>query len=326
MVGLPLACERREATTALIDSPLRRTPLRPARALSAELGCDIRLKLECDQVTGSFKSRGALVAVQRAPEGDIVVTASAGNHGLGIAFACSELRRPAEIFVPSDTDTTKIAALQAFGEGITVRIVNGSYDDTEVSARTVAAEPGRVFVSSYNDPWVVAGQSTVASEALDQWPQAEAVVVPVGGGGLLSGVALACAERGVHAWGVEPDRSPSMTESLRAGAITRIVEDELTAAQGLLGNMDPDSITFELVRDHAAGVLLVSEDELLDAVSRVYVDEAIVLEPSGAAALPRLAAIRDAGAKRIVCVLTGANVSPQFHSEIVSSRAGTTMA
>ena len=191
-----------------------------------------------------------------------------------------------------------------------------------MAAREAAAAPGRVFVSSYNDPDVVAGQSTVAAEALGQWPEAEAVVVPVGGGGLLAGTALACAEHGAAAWGVEPDRSPAMTVSLREGAITRIVEEEPSAAQGLVGNLDADSITFPLVRDHAAGVLVASEEEILDAVARVYADHTIVVEPSGAAGIPRLADVRDAGAARIVCVLTGSNVSAGAHLRIVAARAG----
>jgi threonine dehydratase len=300
---------------------LLRTPLVPAHALSEELGCEVRFKLECWQLTRSFKSRGAVAAVTRARRDETVVTASAGNHGLGIAFACARLGRAAQILVPRDADPAKVAALEAFRGDIGVRVVDGTYDDTEAAARDAAAVPGRVFVSSYNDPDVVAGQSTVAAEALDQWPEAEAVVVPVGGGGLLAGTALACAEHGAAAWGVEPDRSPAITVSLREGAITRIVEEEASAAQGLVGNLDADSITFPLVRDHAAGVLLASEEDILDTVARVYADLAIVVEPSGAAAIPRLADVGEAGASRIVCVLTGSNVSAGTHLRIVAARA-----
>ncbi len=320
MVAAALAGRRRAATKAVAAAEVLRTPLVPAPGLSEELGCEVRLKLECWQLTRSFKVRGAVVAVTRAPRDETVVTASAGNHGLGIAFACLRLGRAAEILVPRDTDPAKVAALEAFGGDIEVRVVDGTYDDTEVAARKAAAAPGRVYVSSYNDPDVVAGQSTVAAEALGQWPEAEAVVVPVGGGGLLAGTALACAEHGAAAWGVEPDRSPAMSVSLREGAITRIVEAVPSAAQGLVGNLDADSITFPLVRDHAAGVLLASEQEILAAVARVYEDHAIVVEPSAAAGLPRLADVRDAGASRIVCVLTGSNVSAGEHLRIVGER------
>ena len=133
------------------------------------------------------------------------------------------LGRAAEIFVPRGTDPAKIDALERFGSAIRTRVVDGSYDDTERAARYAAERPGTAFVSSYNDPLVIAGQSTVGAEALAQWPHADAVIVPVGGGGLLSGVALACADHRapVAAWGVEPQYSPAMSASLRAGTDRR---------------------------------------------------------------------------------------------------------
>ena len=198
--------------------------------------------------------------------------------------------------------------------------MDGSYDDTELAARQAAERPGTAFVSSYNDPLVVAGQSTVGAEALAQWPQADAVIVPVGGGGLLSGVALACADHGapVAAWGVEPESSPAMSASLENGRIVRIVESAPSAAQGLIGNLDPDSITFAFVREHSAGVIVASEEELLGAVARVYADHTIVVEPSGGAALCGLQRVSASGARRIICVLSGSNVAAASHFEIVS--------
>ncbi len=295
------------AKEAIAAAGLVRTPLIPAPVLSEELGREVRFKLECLQLTGSFKARGAVAAVARVAEDATVVTASAGNHGIGIAFACARLGRAAEILVPRGTDPGKVAALEAYGRAaapggagapIAVRIVDGTYDDTERAAREAAGAPGRVFVSSYNDPDVVAGQATVTSEALEQWPEAEAIVVPVGGGGLLAGAALVCDA----AWGVEPDRSAAMTASLQAGRITRIAETEPTAAQGLVGNLDPDSITFPIVRDRAAGVLLATEEEILAAVAQLA-GYGLAVEPSAAVTIPRLG---DVEAERIVCVLTGA--------------------
>jgi threonine dehydratase len=315
-----LAAERGEASRALVRAGLLRTPLIDSPRLSEEHGCEVRLKLECHQLTGSFKARGAVAAVSRVPEAQTVVTASAGNHALGIAFACASLGRAAEIFIPRGTDAAKVDALERFGSGIRTRVVDGSYDDTELAARRAAERPGTAFVSSYNDPLVIAGQSTVGAEALAQWPQADAVIVPVGGGGLLSGVALACADHraAVAAWGVEPESSPAMSASLENGRIVRIVEDAPSIAQGLVGNLDRDSVTFPLVRDYAAGVLVTSEESLLGAVARIYAEHAIVVEPSGGAALCGLARVSASGARRIVCVLTGANVAAASHFEIVS--------
>jgi threonine dehydratase len=317
-----LTAERDQASDALARAGLLRTPLIDSPSLSEQYGCEVRLKLECHQLTGSFKARGAVAAVSRVPGAQTVVTASAGNHALGIAFACSALGRAAEIFIPRGTDPAKVDALERFGSQIRTRVVDGSYDDTELAARQAAERPGTAFVSSYNDPLVVAGQSTVGTEALAQWPQADAVIVPVGGGGLLSGVALACADHRapVAAWGVEPESSPAMSASLENGRIVRIVESVTSAAQGLIGNMDPDSITFAFVREHSAGVIVSSEEEILGAVARIYADHAIVVEPSGGAALCGLGRVSASGARRIVCVLTGSNVAASSHFEIVSQR------
>jgi threonine dehydratase len=321
-VAIPLASEREEAARAIARAGLLRTPLIDSAGLSEQHGCEVRLKLECHQLTGSFKVRGALAAVARVSEGATVVTASAGNHGLGIAYACSRLGRSAEIFVPRDTDRAKVDALHRFGATVRVSVVEGTYDDTELAARRAAARPDTAFVSSYNDPLVVAGQSTVAMEALEQWPDADTVVVPVGGGGLLSGVALACAERGgaVSAWGVEPRSSPAVSASLEQGRIVRISEDAPSAAQGLIGNLDPDSITFALVRDHAAGVLLAGEEQLLGAVARIYADHAIVVEPSGGAALCGLGDLAGSGARKVICVVSGSNVAAASHFRIIAGR------
>jgi threonine dehydratase len=314
--AVALTAERSQASEDLARAGLLRTPLIDSPSLSEQYGCEVRLKLECHQLTGSFKARGAVAAVSRVPDAQTVVTASAGNHALGIAFACSSLGRAAEIFIPRGTDPAKVDALERFGSGIRTRVVDGSYDDTELAARQAAERPGTAFVSSYNDPLVVAGQSTVGTEALAQWPQADAVIVPVGGGGLLSGVALAWG----GARGVEPESSPAMSASLENGRIVRIVESVTSAAQGLIGNLDPDSITFAFVREHTAGVIVSSEEEILGAVARIYADHAIVVEPSGGAALCGLGRVSASGARRIICVLTGSNVAASSHFEIVSQR------
>lgn len=316
-----MALERaaRDAPELLAQAGLVRTPLIGSPGLSDEYGCEVRLKLECHQLTGSFKPRGAMVATHHARESDTIVTASAGNHGLGIAFACSLLGRSAEIFIPEATDASKVEALSCFGPEIQLRRVAGSYDDTEVAARRAADGSGRTFISSYNDPFVVAGQSTIAEEILTQWPAADAIIVPVGGGGLLSGVALASSARGgPAAWGVEPAASPAMGTSLRAGRITRIADGTSSAAEGLVGQLDADSITFAHIRDRAAGVMLASERDILGAVTRIYVDHAIVVEPSGAAALCGLQGVVESGARRIVCVLTGANIAGAAHFAIIA--------
>lgn len=315
-----LAAERSEAAAAVAEAGLLRTPLVPAPGLSSECGAEVRLKLECHQLTGSFKARGAVAAVARVPVEETVITASAGNHGIGVGFACRRLRRRARILVPAATDGAKVAALRGFGDEVAVEVVDGTYDDTEVAARVTAEKVGGRFVSSYNDPMVVAGQASVGSEALEQWPDADAILVPVGGGGLLAGVALACADAPspVAAWGVEPEWSATMTASLAAGVVTRIPEERVSEAQGLVGNLDADTITFDLVRDRAAGVVTASEENMRRATARVYADLSTVVEVSGGAALCGIPAAVAAGARNVIVVLSGANISAVAHFAIVS--------
>jgi threonine dehydratase len=301
------------------------TPLEPAPRLAAP-GVDLRLKLECFQRTGSFKLRGALVATARhAPRGAVMVTASAGNHALGLADAATELGVAARIFVPASADPWKLARLQAHGRPVEVVLVDGSYDDTERAARAaVERAPGAVFVSSYNDPDVVAGQGTVALELLEAWPDLEAVVVPVGGGGLIGGmgVAIRALAPAVRIVGVEPARSPAMATSLHAGRVTAIPEASSSVAEGLVGNLDPGSITVPLAAHCVDEIVLVEEHEIEAATARLYREAGLVAEPSAAAsiaALPHARSLR--GLQRVACVVTGRNVTAGRHGRIVASAA-----
>jgi threonine dehydratase len=304
-----------------------RTPLEPAPELGGgEPGLNLRLKLECFQRTGSFKVRGALVAAARhAPEGALMVTASAGNHALGLAAAAAELAAPARIFVPASADEGKLARLRACGPPVEVVLVDGTYDDTERAARAAVAQtPGGVFVSSYNDPDVVAGQGTIALELLEQWPEVEAIVVPVGGGGLIGGIGVAL-ERlapAVRLVGAEPAAAPAMAASLRAGGVTSIRDGSSSVAEGLVGNLDADTITVPLAARSVDEIILVEEERLEAATVQLYDAAGIVAEPSAAAGLAALAHARCLrGLKRVACVVTGRNISGRRHRALVE-RAG----
>jgi threonine dehydratase len=251
-----------------------------------------------------------------------VITASAGNHGLGVAAASLELGMPAAIYVPAGADSAKLAAIRATGPTAELRPVDGSYDDTERAAREASAGgSGGHFLSSYNDASVVAGQGTIALELLDQWPEVEAVVAPVGGGGLISGlgVALGALAPQVKLFGVEPEASPAMSRSLAAGRITPIADGSTSIAEGLVGNLDSDAITFELARRYVSEIVLVSESEIADAVAAVYLTAGLVVEPSAAAAVAAVPKIVSAhGPRRVACVLTGRNISGSAHRELVN--------
>ncbi len=221
------------------------------------------LKLETVQPTGSFKVRGALVAVaaalQEGPDRP-VVTASAGNHGLGVAWAARALGARATVVIPGNASETKRAGLEQFGVEVVVH--GDSYDDAEARALTLASESGARFVSAYNDGDVIAGQGTIALELFDQVPDLTTIVAPVGGGGLLAGLGLAAATRpGVAVCGVEAAASPAMSTSVAAGHPVA-VPIGATLADGLAGNIEPGAVTVAMVARDAEQIVGVDEESI----------------------------------------------------------------
>jgi threonine dehydratase len=252
--GEVLEAERR------IRPHLRPTPL----VASPSLAPGALLKLETLQPTGSFKVRGALAALTRVAPGERVVTASAGNHALGVAWAAAALEVAATVVVPETAAPPKLAALERFP----VELVRHgrSYDEAERHALALAAT-GRRYVSAYNDPDVIAGQATVAVELLDELlGEPLTIVCPVGGGGLCAGVALwTSAVPGVRVVGVEAEASQAMSAALAAGRAVP-VEVRPTLADGLAGNLEPGAVTVGLICAHVAEIVAVTEAELEEAI------------------------------------------------------------
>lgn len=314
-----------QRAAALCRGRVTMTPLEPAPRLGDAL--DLRLKLECFQPTGSFKIRGALVGIARhPPRSGPIVTASAGNHALAVGAAAAAAGARARIFVPASADPAKLERLGTTADQVEVTVVDGGYDDVERAARTAAErEAGARFLSSSNDPDVIAGQGTIGLELLEQWPEVEAVVVPVGGGGLIAGIGVAVksAAPWVRIVGAEPAASPALARSLSAGRVVRIRDDARSIAEGLVGNLDPDTITLPLIASWADEVVPVGEDDIASAVARLYDAAALVVEPSGAAglaALPHARALR--GLRRVACVITGRNIAASAHRALIDgSRA-----
>ena len=284
------------------------TPITPASGL----GADIVFKLETLQPTGSFKVRGgraAVAAAQRDEPGVPMVAASAGNHGLGVAFAADRLGVEATVVVAETASPAKVRALEQFS----VRLVRfgRSYDEAEARALELAAAGGR-FLSPYNDPDVVAGQASLGEELASQVPNLATVILPVGGGGLISGVSLALATRGVRIVGVEPERSNAMTAAFRADGTPVVLES--TMADGLAGSIEEGSITVDLVRRHVDDMATVSEAEMADAMRVLAFDHGLVVEASGSVGVAALRAGRikpDQGGTTVV-VLTGRNIAPDL--------------
>jgi threonine dehydratase len=299
-----------DAAWAVVAERLVPTPLVPAPAL----GEDVHLKLETLQPTGSFKVRGALAALSRT-SGEPVVTASAGNAGLGVAWAAATLGVQATVVVAETASPAKVTALQALP--VTLIRKGAGYDDAEAHALELAAQ-GAEYVSSYNDTGMIAGQSTIGRELEAPVPGPLTVVAPLGGGGLSSGLGLWASGRPpARVVAVEAERSPAMSTALAAGAITPVDVGD-TLADGLAGNIEPGAVTFELVRDHVAAVTSVSEAEIEEAIRFLVRAHGIVAEGAGAAGVAGvMAGLVERGSGALVVVVTGRNIALRRLAEVL---------
>lgn len=302
-----------------IGGVARRTPLEYSRWLSSDHQREVLLKLECLQVTGSFKFRGAmsklsrLTADQRARG---VLTVSAGNHGAAVAHCAEALGIDATIVVPESASRAKVEAIRRYPVTLIER--GASYDDAERAVRAMERESGAVFVSPYNDEDVIAGQGTIAIEMLEDSPDLEAILVPVGGGGLIAGVAIAARalKPNIKIYGVEPEASPTMTASLQAGKVIQIEEQE-TIADGLAGNVEPESITFPIIQALVDGIILVGEKAIRNCIARVAREDHLMIEGSGAASV---AALSDPAIQslRVAAIITGRNITLDLFNRVVA--------
>lgn len=298
------------AAAARIAPHLRPTPIVESPELAAWL------KLETLQPTGSFKVRGALGALTRLESGASVVTASAGNHGLGVAHAAAVLGLEATVVVAETASQAKIAALRRFPARL---VVHGrDYDEAEAHGLGLAAETGAPYISPYNDRDVIAGQGTLALELIDQVDPPLTIVCPVSGGGLCAGVALwASGIPDVRVVGVVPEASPAMLAAIEAGRIVPVTVAP-TLADGLAGNIEPGAVTFALVRDHVADVVAVSEAEIEEAMRFLSREQGLVVEGAGAAATAALMAGKVRGGGRVVALVTGRNVDASTFAAVLS--------
>ncbi len=296
-----------------IASWVRKTPLVRSAWLSERTGSEVYLKLESLQLTGSFKARGAfnatLARLDREKRSDLrLVTASAGNHGRALACAGEALGLPVTVFTAKTAARTKLAAIRRHGADL--RAVAENYDETEDLATNFAASTGAAFISPYNDPDVIAGAGTIAMELVEDLPSVDEVIVPVGGGGLISGIAvtLDAVAPSVHVVGVEAQASPVFTTSLSAGRLVRIDVGE-TIADGLAGNADPGTITFDLIHRFVDRIVLADEPQLRAAIQGLIADEQLIVEGAGAAAVGALVAGQAGRTGRtVVAVVSGSNI------------------
>lgn len=272
-----------------IHGVCHRTLTFTSSALDREARCSVLMKGENFQRVGAFKLRGAYnFLAQMAPEARAkgVVAASSGNHGQGVARAARLFRCPATIVLPEDTLPAKREAIERDGARIVVRGTRS--DERLVEASRIAEETGATFVHAFDHPWIVAGQGTVAKEMLEDAPHLDALIVPVGGGGLVAGCALWAKAKNprVRVYGVQPEGSDAMARSLRAGRPVR-VDTRATIADGLRPT-EPGRIPFQICAALLDGVLLVSDAEIADAVRFLLARVKVLAEPSGAASVAAL--------------------------------------
>ena len=298
------------------------TPLRHSAWLSASSSARVALKIESIQPSHSFKIRGAINAatalVERGGAIPAIVTASAGNHGRGMAIAAERLGLTLVVFTPATAPETKKAAIRS--HGATLDDSPPDYDAAEDAARAYATREGATYISPYNHPDVIAGAGTVALEILEAMPDLDVLVIPLGGGGLAAGMSLAvkAAAPRVQIVGVEAEASTPFAVGVARGGITTI-DPQPSIADGLTGNLDPDTVTFELVRRHVDRFVAVSEAALEDAIRGLARDEHLVTEGAGAAATSAVLsrAVIPAGANAAVMV-TGANIDLARFASIVA--------
>ena len=315
--ALPVTFADITSAAATIAGAVERTPMAHSRTLSEICGCTIVLKFENLQYTASFKERGALNKLARlspAQRKAGVIACSAGNHAQGVAYHAQRLGIPAVIVMPEGTPFTKINQTRRFGAEVVVH--GADLSEAQDRADALRRERSLLFVHPYDDADIIAGQGTIALEMLDGGSELDALVVPVGGGGLISGIAVAAKalKPDIVLYGVEAALYPAMSQVLR-GAEPRA--GGVTIAEGIAVKR-PGEITREIVKELVEDILLVSEDALEQAVQLMLEIEKSVTEGAGAAGLAAVIANRERfKGKRVGIVISGGNVDARLLSAIL---------
>ena len=288
-----------------IDGYVRRTPVLELGRGAFGLAARVTLKLELTQYTGSFKPRGAFNKLLASEVSDAgVIAASGGNFGLAVAHAARTLGHRAEIFVPSNSPKVKAERIRTLGAEVTV--VDGYYDEALAASRGRAEESRALVMHAYDQPEIVAGQGTVGAELAEQVPDADTVLVAIGGGGLIGGIG-AWYEGRTRVIGVEPETSTSMSSAIAAGGPVDVTYGGYAADS--LGTRRAGEIAFEIVSEHVQRVVLVSDDAIRDAQLRLWQEVRIFAEPGGATSLAALisGAFGAEPGEHVAVVVCGAN-------------------
>jgi threonine dehydratase len=305
-----LSLEDVRAAATRIAGKIRRTPLIAADPAKRALGAGpVSFKLECLQVTGSFKARGAISKLGTLSENDIakgLVTASGGNHGLAIAYAGWLTGRPATIFVPENVSPAKAAKIKEWGAEL---IVTGKvWDDSNRAATAYVVRTGATYVHPFADLAIMAGQGTIALELFADDPAIDTLIVAIGGGGLIAGIATAAKalNPSIRIIGVEPVGAPTLHASLAAGRVVELAE--ITTIVPTMAARKTEAINFDIIRRHVADIVLVSDDEMREAAKYLWFESGLAVDLSGAAAVAALLTgrVRAESGRRTCALVCGA--------------------
>jgi threonine dehydratase len=286
---------------------LRETPLEYSYALNKITGSEVYLKLENIQITGSFKARGALSKVLSLRDSNAkIVTASTGNHGLGVANALALVKKEGIIYLPKNASAAKVEAIGM--RGVPVEFYGDNCEETEQYVRKLSEVNNQVYISPYNDEEVMAGQGV---ELLRQLPDLEAVFISVGGGGLIAGIAsyLKAVNPKIEIVACLPENAPVMYECIKAGKIIEVTEKP-TLSDATAGGIEAGSITFEVCQQYVDTYITVSEKEIVDSMKLVMKHHHQIIEGSAGVAVASLLKVKDQyKGKKVVVVICGGNVS-----------------
>lgn len=309
-----------QAAAVRLAPYIRRTPTQPSADLSAMAGRDLFLKLENLQRTGAFKIRGALntlLTMDAAQAARGVLTASAGNHGQGVALAARLLGHPATVVLPLGVSLAKLEAIER--QGAQTVLAGNNYDEAAAHAHALADERGMTYIHAYDCPPVMAGQGTIAAEVLADAPDLDALVVPVGGGGLLAGVATAARalQPSLKIVGVQATGASAFADSFKGGG--RLSRPVGTIADGIAVGM-PGAHTFPIIAALVDDVVTVDDDAMARAMVLLLEREKLLAEAAGAAPLAAaLGGLLPAGSRRVGLLISGGNVDPNLLDKCVQT-------
>ena len=298
---------------------IRKTSLTHSPIFSQLTGSDVYLKCEFQQKTGSFKIRGAYFKIKSLTEDEKkkgVVSASAGNHAQGVAFASSLEKIPCTIVMPKNASPAKVSATK--GYGATVILEGNNYDESWLKAKKIAEETGANIVHAFDDPQVIAAQGVIGLEILEDLPNVDEIYVPIGGGGLAAGILLAIKTKNpkIRVIGVQSKSYPAMKNSLNSGKLES-VDGASTIADGI-SVKKPGEVTFDIIKDLIDDIVLVGDEQIVKTMFLLMERGKMVVEPAGAAGLAYLLEAKPSPGKKVVPILCGGNVDMYLLGQIVS--------